>query len=213
MSKPILYGNPNSTCTRRCLLTANEIGLELDFKVLDFSKGEHIQPAHLARQPFGKVPALQDGDFNFYESRAIVNYLVRQYGSKSGLIPTTPKELAVYDQWSSLEATVINPEIIILCYNKVWAKYYGQEGDESKVKAALVALETPMKVLDAHLAKNQYLAGDKYSALDIIFTPYTSVVFDGTEEGKAILAAHHNIAKYWKSITSRPSWQKIANAK
>lgn len=43
-------------------------------------QGEHKQPAHLARQPFGQIPALEDVDgTKVFESRAILRYLVHAY--------------------------------------------------------------------------------------------------------------------------------------
>jgi len=205
-----LFGTPFSTCSQRVLLTANELGITLDLNVVDLSKGEHKQPAHMARQPFGKVPALQDGSFELYESRAMVHYLVRKYGASSGLIPTDVETLARYDQWSSLEATTINPEIINICVQRVWGAYRpGFVFSQSALDAAVAALQTPLDVLEKHLSSNQYLAGNTYTALDIIFTPYTAVVFDGTEEGKKFLSTRPHLAAYWKRITDRPAWQKV----
>jgi glutathione S-transferase len=66
-----VFGHPMSTCTRKVLTTVNELGLPHEFVVVDFATGEHKQPAHLSRQPFGQVPAIDDDGFALYESRAI----------------------------------------------------------------------------------------------------------------------------------------------
>lgn len=55
-----LYGSPYSTCTQRVLLTAAEVGVEVELVVIDFAKGEHKAPEFLKLQPFGKVPVLED---------------------------------------------------------------------------------------------------------------------------------------------------------
>lgn len=39
-----------------------ELGLEYTPVLLDMKKGEHKSPEFLAINPFGKVPALTDGD-------------------------------------------------------------------------------------------------------------------------------------------------------
>src|SRR5579883_1276415 len=70
-----LYGHPISTCTRKVLFTAQEKGHKLELVVVDLAKGEHKSADHLSRQPFGQVPALDDGGFALYESRAIARYL------------------------------------------------------------------------------------------------------------------------------------------
>jgi hypothetical protein len=35
---------------------------------IDFAKGKHKQPAYLARQPFGQLPALDDGGFGLRQA-------------------------------------------------------------------------------------------------------------------------------------------------
>jgi glutathione S-transferase len=70
-----LHGHPLSSCTRKVLLTAAEKDARIDLVPVDLFTGEHKQPAHLARHPFGVVPVLDDAGFVLYESRAIVRYL------------------------------------------------------------------------------------------------------------------------------------------
>ncbi|MEO6602550.1 MAG: glutathione S-transferase N-terminal domain-containing protein, partial [Polyangiaceae bacterium] len=69
-----IYGHPASTCTRKVLMTLNETNTPYELLLVDFAKGEHKQPAHLAHQPFGQVPALDDEGFEMYESRAMSRY-------------------------------------------------------------------------------------------------------------------------------------------
>ncbi len=74
-----VYGINMSTCTRRVLVTLIEMGLPHELVLVDLMKGEHKQPPHLARQPFGQVPVLEDVDgFQIFESRAIIRYLAKK---------------------------------------------------------------------------------------------------------------------------------------
>ncbi|HZR03427.1 MAG TPA: glutathione S-transferase family protein [Burkholderiales bacterium] len=63
-------------------------------KTLSFSSGDLRQPAYLAVNPRGKVPAIVDGSFTLYESVAIVEYLDEQYRGPS-LFPGSPAQRAV----------------------------------------------------------------------------------------------------------------------
>ncbi len=75
-----LYGMTMSTCTRRVRCVLEEMGLPYEIVLVDLRKDEHKQPAHLAIQPFGKVPVLEDIDgTKIFESRAIMRYLVKKY--------------------------------------------------------------------------------------------------------------------------------------
>src|ERR1700679_2222052 len=97
-----IYGNPMSTCTRRVLMTLAEKQATYDLVVLDFAKGEHKQPANVARQPFGQMPSLEDNNFTLFESRAIMRYIDETVPGQS-LTPKDPKQRALAEQWISVE--------------------------------------------------------------------------------------------------------------
>ena len=93
-----------SLCCQTVLMSAIENNAEFTIKLVDLRKGEHKQPAHLARQPFGSIPALSeesDPSFMLYESREIARYINDTRGNK--LIPNDPKKRALMEQWISLE--------------------------------------------------------------------------------------------------------------
>ena len=73
-----LYYNPKSlaTITKWAL---DEIQTDYELVPIEFEKGEHKSPAFLAINPAGKLPALQDGDQNIFESVAIGLYLAEKF--------------------------------------------------------------------------------------------------------------------------------------
>ena len=83
-----LYYHPASTASRPVLLFAAESGIDLDLKLVDIFKGEHLQPAYRALNPNALVPMLEDGDFRLTESSAILKYLADKIDS-----PLYPKGL------------------------------------------------------------------------------------------------------------------------
>lgn len=56
----ILHGFPLSGYYQIVLIVAAELGLEIIRVEIDPRQGEHKQPQHLAHQPFGQVPYLED---------------------------------------------------------------------------------------------------------------------------------------------------------
>ena len=98
-----IFGHPMSTCTRKVLMTLAETKLPYEFQLVDFAKGEHKQQPHLGRQPFGHVPAIDDGGFALYESRAICRYLNEKAGGN--LVPTDIQGRATMEQWISVETS------------------------------------------------------------------------------------------------------------
>ena len=55
-----LHGHKYATCTQRVLVSAAEIGIEVELVAVDLQQGEHKSADFLKLQPFGQVPALED---------------------------------------------------------------------------------------------------------------------------------------------------------
>jgi glutathione S-transferase-like protein len=55
-----LYYHPLSSNSRRVLLTAYHLGLNLELVVVDLLRGEHKTPKYLRLNPNGKIPILVD---------------------------------------------------------------------------------------------------------------------------------------------------------
>lgn len=63
-----LYGTPLSTCVKRVRLALEEKGIEYEIVPVDLSKGEHKTESYLEKQPFGKIPVLEDDGFFIFGS-------------------------------------------------------------------------------------------------------------------------------------------------
>lgn len=210
-TSPQLYGFPASTCTQRVLIAQHELGINLDFHSINLLTSEQKSEAHLARQPFGKVPALIDGAFTVYESRAIINYLVRKYGNGSSLLPSDAEKLARVEQFSSVESTALTPELTTISQHRVFAKFRpGFVVSDKAVEEAVEKLKVALTVVNTWLGQHAFLAGDDFTVVDIAFYPVAYIVFEQTEEGKQLLAAQPNVAAYWKRVVERPAIQKVA---
>lgn len=193
-----------STCTQRVLMSAIENGADFEIVTVDLRKGEHKQPAHLARQPFGQIPVLKDGDFQVYESRAIARYVNETRGGK--LTPADAHKRAIMEQWISLEQGTITPEISGIVGQRVFAPMFGGKCDEAQVAKHADKAKQGLDIMDAHLAKNQFLAGDAFSLADVYFMPYFAMALHTPE--KTLLESRPNIAAWWGRVSSRPSWTK-----
>ena len=79
-------------------MTAECLGLEYEFKVVDLMAGEHMKPEFLALNPQHNIPTMKDGDFVMNESRAIAAYLVNKHGADDKLYPKDAETRARVDQ-------------------------------------------------------------------------------------------------------------------
>lgn len=197
-----VYGHPLSTCARKVLTTLAETNTPHEFVLVDLMKGEHKQPAHMARQPFGQVPAIDDDGFALYESRAICRYIDDKAGRK--LSPGDARGRAVMEQWISIETSNFTPHAMKFIFQHVF-----QRPQESSVlENAQKQLDVAMPILDAHLAKNPFFAGSAFSLADISFMPYFEYAM--ATPLKATLTGAPHVAAWWNKVSERPSWRKVA---
>jgi glutathione S-transferase len=195
-----VYGNPLSPATRTVLTTLAEKGQEAEFVLINFAEGAQKRPEHLARNPFGVVPVLEDDGFTLYESRAILRYLDRRFPAPA-LTPGDARARGLMEQFISVEQSYLTPHVMTLVYAAAWRKY-----DQATIDKAKADLQTPLDVADAALKKGPFLAGDGFSLADIAWMPYVKYLFD-RGVGDFVKSRPH-LDAWWQRASARPSWFK-----
>jgi glutathione S-transferase len=201
-----LYGHPYSSCTQKVLLTLAEKGLKADFTFVDLAKGEQKSPQHMARQPFGVVPAFEDDDFRMYESQAIARYLDAKY-PQNKLIPGQIQALGKMEQWISATNSYVNPPVITILMQKVLGPMRGQQTNQEKVNQAIQKIRFVLSVFDKELLSKSYLAGEEFSLADIFLMPYLGILLTA-KEGH-LIEEFPSLNAWWKRVSTRPSWQRL----
>jgi glutathione S-transferase len=187
-------------------MTFAEKNVTPEMTTVDVFAGAQKSPEHMKHQPFGQIPVLQDGDFEMFESRAIIRYLDSQLSSGAKLTPSDAKLHAKMEQWISVESANFTPSAMAYIYQYMFIPMRGGKTDESVVAAAKPKLEACCDILDKNLADKQFLCGDMFTLADIGFMPYLEYLMQ--TPGKEIVAARPNMMKWWERISSRPSWKK-----
>ena len=202
-----LYGNPGSTCTRKVLTLLAERNAEHTFVNVDLGAGEHKQPAHIARQPFGQVPAIDHDGFELYESRAILRYLDEVLPGER-LTPNTARARGLMEQWISVETSNFTPHAMKIIYQAVFGRWRGAAPDMAKIAEGREAVAKTLEVLETQLTRTPYLVGEQFTLADIGYLPYIEYLFAG-EQGD-LITSQPNTAAWWARISGRPSWQRVA---
>ncbi len=197
-----VYGHPASTCTRKVLCALAEKGVEYEFILVDIMKGESKSPEHLARQPFGVVPVLEDDGFMLYESRAILRYLNAKLG---GLAPTDAKDIGIMEQWISVESSYFSPPAMKAVLEIFFSPMKGTTPDPEVIAKGKADAAKALDVLERGLVGKEYLAGT-FSIAEITYAPYVQYLMD-TGLGD-IVKERPNVAAWWTRVSERPSWQK-----
>lgn len=186
----------------RPLWALEELGLAYWMHWLDPMRGEHREAANRAVNPFGKIPALTDGDFKLFESGAIVGYLF----DKSGRAPEDAKARAVEAQWCFAALNTVEPPLVELaCWDVLWTDRAGRE--ERRVELVETA-RTRLAELDGALGERPYLAGDGLSPADILMV--TAIRF-GRHEPE-VLAHAPRVKAYVERAEARPAFVRALAA-
>ncbi len=121
-------------------------------------------PEFLAINPNGLIPCVKDGDLVLNESLAINLYLAGKQGGPVG--PESMAEGGLMAQWTLWAATNCEPHTIQILYHRLGNAAVPVK-DESKALAAIEALRRPFAVLDAELARSEFLVGGRFTVADI----------------------------------------------
>lgn len=162
--------------------------------------------AFLKRSPFGRLPALVEhrpgGELAIFESPAILLFLAERFpDSPLAFDDITSRAEAL--SWLSFIATGFSEELWqVLLEEQVLDD---SEKSEAHFERANASLEHMLEVLDKHLARRAYLAGD-YSVADTLATP----ILDLLERIKRLdLAAYPRVVSWRDRLRARPSYKHV----
>ncbi|KAH9481051.1 Glutathione S-transferase [Psilocybe cubensis] len=205
-----LVGSPYSTCTRRVAMVLHEKNVPFEFQSIDLAKREHKAPEFVEKQPFGVVPYIDDDGFILYESRAICHYIVSKYPNQGTqeLIPSDLKANALFQQAASIELSNFNDYAEKAVVEKVFKPMKGLVPNTEYADGLLATLETKLDVYEKILSKQKYLAGDSVTLADLYHIPYGALLPKAGSAGLDV-EKRPNVARWWRDITSRPSWQAV----
>jgi glutathione S-transferase len=158
-----IYGIPRSRAFRP-LWTAHELAIPYTLSPVDMRKGEQKDPAFLAINPNGHVPAIKDGDLVMWESLAIDLYLAKKHGGP--LAPQSVEEDGLMTMWSFWAVTEVESHALQILYHRVLKPE--AEREEQRAVDAVAALQKPTAILEAALKKSGgYLVGGRFTIADL----------------------------------------------
>lgn len=161
MSHPemLFFHSPNTrSAGTRALL--EELGAPYRMHVLNMKTGEQREPAYLAINPMGKVPAIRHGETLITEQPAVFMYLADHF-SEAGLAPAIGHPLrGPYLRWLVFYGSSFEPAVI---------------DKAMKREAAAMAMspygdyDTMLSTLAEQLATGPWLLGDTFTAADVLW--------------------------------------------
>lgn len=172
-----------------------EAGVAYDVRLLSFAAMK--QPAHVALQPFGQIPTLEDGAVALFESGAILLHLAERHPA---LLPADFTARANALSWLFAALGTVEPPIV----ERDMAELV--EADEPWFAARMPLLdERVMQRLGqvaAALGGANWLAGD-FSIADIMMVTVLRRL-----EGSGLIERHPPLAAYVERGKARPAYAR-----
>ncbi len=158
------WGRRSAFNVQKVLWLLDELSLDHDHTELGGDFGGLDGPDFRAMNPHGKVPVIDDNGIVVWESHAILRYLAARHGEGS-LWSADPAVQSLSDRWMDWSLSRLQPDFMDI----FWGFYRTPESkrDWGFIKDAQARCVEDFQMLDAHLADQPFLAGDRLTVGDI----------------------------------------------
>jgi glutathione S-transferase len=173
-----------------------ELGEPYDIHLVSFKKGENRQPAYLAINPMGKLPALRHGDVVVTEAAAICTYLADEFPRAGLSVPIGDRRRGIYLKWLFFGPSCVEPAIA--------ERAFPRKEPPPRTALGFGDFDTVMDVLAKGVgAANPYLMGEQFSAADVI-------IGSGLRWGTAfkLIPERPEFTAYVARLNARPALQR-----
>ncbi|MGY3404436.1 glutathione S-transferase [Bradyrhizobium sp. GM5.1] len=154
-----LYYSPQTRATGTRVLL-EELGAPYDLRVLNMKAGEQRQPAYLAINPLGKVPAIHHRNALVTEQVAITIYLADLF-PQAGLTPALNDPLrGPYLRWIAYYGASFEPALI---------DKFMQREPAPITQSPYADYDIMLGALEAQLSKGPYLLGERMTGADVLW--------------------------------------------
>ena len=137
-----------------------ELGADYDLHVLDLKAGEQREPAYLAVNPMGKVPAIRHAGALITEQPALFIYLADLYPAAKLAPPLGDPLRGPYLRWLVFYGSCFEPAVV--------DKSMQREPAPPSV-CGYGDYDTMLKTLTDQLEQGPWLLGDTFSAADVLW--------------------------------------------
>lgn len=194
------------TRSLRVVWLAEELGVPFEIKHMPFDPGALRSDEYLTINPFGALPAIEDGGVRMTESGAICQYLTERYGHAPFKRVLGDPDYPAYLQWIHAGEATLTPPLAAI------AQHTALRPPERRI--ALIAGEAAeafaerMKALDVALGEQGYLLGNDFTVADVMvgYALHLADMF------KLLANAPHDVQQYWARISSREAYKRAVSA-
>jgi GST-like protein len=204
-------GTPNGqkvTIMLEELLEAGHAGAEYDAWLINIGEGDQFGSGFVDVNPNSKIPAMVDRSTdpaaNVFESGAILFYLAEKFGA---FLPADPQKRVKTMSW--LMWQMGSGPFIGGGFGHFFA--YAPIKIEYAINRYAMEAKRQFHVLDTHLAKNDYMAGDEYTIADMAIWPWYGGILRGEAYGAQEFLAvdeYKHLQRWTEQVGAREAVQR-----
>ncbi|MDH5822713.1 glutathione S-transferase family protein [Luteimonas sp. RD2P54] len=171
---------------------------DLPYRVRTVALGpEQHSPEHLARQPFGQAPAIEEGGLALFESGAIALHIAER---SEALLPTDPAGRARAIGW--LFAALNTVETAVQELGAIDFFHAGESWARQRRPQVEAQVRERLAQLEAALGAREYLEG-RFTVGDLMMADVLRIL-----DHSALLDAYPTLQAYKLRCESRPAFQR-----
>lgn len=172
-----------------------EAGLAYEERLI--GREDQLSEAYLNLQPFGQVPAYEEGELVLFESGAIVLHIAER---SDALMPSDPGARARTKTWMFAALNTVEPPIMFL--NMLNRRQGGDEAAKELRPVAVGEIKKRLASLRSRLDGREYIE-DRFTAADLLMTTVLRILRDTD-----LVAEIPVLEAYCQRCEARPAFRK-----
>jgi glutathione S-transferase len=197
----LILGRRDSINVMKVLWACEE--LDLPFERVDVGGRFAFanRPDYRQLNPNGRVPTVDDDGFVLWESNVIIRYLADRYGG--GRLLPAGRARWIGEQWMDWQQTTLLPPMRTVFWQLV--RTPPEKQDMAAVRTGHAELVQLWPMLDEHLTRSAFVAGDHFSVADIPLgcMAYRWYAFAGLERPSL-----PHLEAWWTRLRERVGYRK-----
>jgi len=196
-----VWGRKTSSNVMKVLWVLDELGLSYERIDAGGAFGGTGTPEYRAMQPLGLVPVLEEDGFSLFESNAIVKYLCNAHAPDSPIYPRDAKARGVVDAWMDFQQTALTAPAGGFFIGLV--RTPPEKRDNAAIAAAIKEAGAIYGIIDAQLARRDWVAADHFTLADVAFAVHAHRWFVLDLPGRVELP---NLRRWYERMKLRPGY-------
>jgi len=164
-----VYYHPLSTFSQRVRIALIEKTIPAELVEVDLLARTQFQPEYLSKNPYGRVPAIDEDGWVLYESTAILEYLEATRPTPP-LLPRDARDrarVAMHMKLCDLEFA--GPARTILLPKRFLPK---ERWLLEPMEKARGKIDKHLSILETEIQGREYLAGERFTLADVCYAPF-----------------------------------------